>query len=237
MTSRIIVSALIASLLVPSLALAQTGASAGATVNASSSQNRAAPLPKLGPAIKNIASTTRDAIKTSASTTREAIKVRVDAIHALIEQHKEAVAERKATLELRVEAAKTKARAKFNERIQQTVEALVDKLTNATDKLDAMADRVEEYIGTLESEGKDMSGSEALLAEARADITTAVEKATAASAALDAALASSTPKTEMPKVRAAIEEARVAIRAAHASLREVVVSIRIEASAGAGVSE
>lgn len=199
----------------------QAGATASSSANASTTHPG---LPKLGPAIKNIA-----------STTREAVGNRVGAIGERIEQHKQAIAERKATLELRVEGAKASARAKFNERIQQSVDALVDKLIAATNRLSDTADRLETYIDRLASEGKDMTLASELMDEARASITVATEKAAAASAALDTALAASSPKAEMPKVRTALQEAQAAIRTAHEDLKEAIAAVRVAASANATI--
>ncbi len=237
----IIASALAASIIVgPSVVFAQ-GATvdtrATVQVQAGASTTPTRPMvPPLGPAIRQVASTTRDALLNTASTTREAVQARVGAIQELIAGHKQALAERKATLQLRVEAAKVKARAKFNESIQASVEALVDKLTAATTRLDTVADKLEGHIGRLEAEGKDMSQSAALLADARAKITIATEAAATASATLDAALGASTPKAEMPKVRAAVQEAQTAIREAHAALKAVFPSIRVEAAASASAN-
>lgn len=229
----VVITALVAASIIigPSFAFGQ-GASVDVSAQAGINATTTRPgFPKLGPAIKQVASTTRGALLNTASSTREGVEQRVGAIHDLIEQHKQAIAERKATLLLRVEGAKTKARAKFNERIQANVDALVDKLSEITYRLSYAADRLDTHIERLESEGKDMTLATELMVEARASITVATEKAAAASAALDTALAASSPKTEMEKVRTAVAEAQAAIRTAHQDLKEVFVAIRAATSA------
>src|ERR1043165_1563977 len=61
-----------------------------AGLNASST-TRGPGGPKLGPAIHALASSTRAEWKALASTTRAAVRIKVEEIHALIEQHKEAM--------------------------------------------------------------------------------------------------------------------------------------------------
>lgn len=213
------------------------------------------PVPKIGPAIKDIASTTRTNIKAVASTTRANIQnstlearaeikaqleARGEAIRTLVGEKREAIkeliGEKREAMQERAEAAKEKAKERFGEGVQRSVNAIVERLKAAVERLNNIAERTEARIGKLQAEGLAMTESVELLAEAKLDIAAAGDKVVAVSAALEAALASETPKEQMTAVRAAVKEAEEALRAAKASLGEVLKSIRAEAGASAEVS-
>ena len=121
---------------------------------------------------------------------------------------------------------KQKAKEKFGTAVQRSVGNIVDALTNAIERLTAIADRIDARITEAQSQGKDTATSTALLAGARTDISAAQDKVAAVGTALSAALASTTPKGEMPKVRAAVKAAEDAIRTAKQSLQKTLNSLK-----------
>lgn len=235
------IAILILSLLVaPAFVYAETDASVegSASVNAEVKE-RPPLLPKILPAIKDAAQTTRENVKAVASTTRMEVKTRVEAgaenIRALIGERKEEaraeMEEKREELQARAEAAKEKAAERWSAAIQNHVRVIVERLTAAIDRLDTLAARTEDRIEKLQAEGYAMTESVALMTEARADIRVASDDVAAVSVAIEAALSSETPKEKMADVRAAIKKAVESIKVAKDSLMEVLKSIRVEASA------
>jgi len=168
--------------------------------------------PFMPPPVKNI-------IRDIASTTRAEIKDFRGEIKNKIEAKREDV-------RTRVEEAKQKAKEKFGTAVQRSVGNIVDALTNAIERLTAIADRIDARITEAQSQGKDTATSTALLAGARTDISAAQDKVAAVGAALSTALASTTPKGEMPKVRAAVKAAEEAVRTAKQSLQKTLNSLK-----------
>ncbi len=164
------------------------------------------------PPIKNI-------IRDIASTTRSGIKDLRSEIKNKIETKREET-------KTRIEAAKEKAKEKFGEAVQRSVGNIVDSLTKAIDRLTNIADRIDGRITELAGQGRDMGTSTALLAEARNDISAAEATVTAVGTTLTSALASTSPKGEMPKVRAAVKAAEDAIRTAKQSLQKTLDSLK-----------
>src|SRR3989344_5766323 len=164
------------------------------------------------PPVKNI-------IRDIASTTHAEIKDFRGEIKNKIEAKREGV-------RTRVEEAKQKAKEKFGSAVQRSVGNIVDALTNAIERLTAIADRIDAKIAERQSQGKDTATSTALLAGARTDISAAQDKVAAVGAALSTALASTTPKGEMPKVRAAVKAAEEAVRTAKQSLQKTLNSLK-----------
>lgn len=218
------------------------------------------PLPKLGPMIKDTIQDARAGIKNAASTTREVVKDRVDAVHDLIDQHKmevraliagkkgqmssttmaqmeakrqemrEKLEQKKEEVHDRVEAAREKAQQKFGEAVQRSVSNIIDRLTKAAEHLTSIADRIDARIDEREAQGFNMSVSIGLLSTARTDIATAQDKIKAVGTTLTTALSSTTPKGEVPKVRAAVTVAEDALKKAKDSLQKTLESVRMEAA-------
>lgn len=214
------------SLLVPAFALAQEAdVSANAQVEAQAQVPRP-PKPTLFPSpnnIRKIASTTKQFLDERpkpgmmASTSGEVrleLKAKIEARRAEVAQH--------------VQEVKARAAAKFGTAVQTSVGNIVDMLTRHTEQLVAMADKIDARVQELQAQGKDMSGSLTLLAQARTDITAAQGAVANVSATLTAALAAKTPKQELTKVREAVRTAEEAIRKAKDSLRQVLESVRAE---------
>jgi hypothetical protein len=211
----------------PFVACAQTtDTSVQATVTASTTRPKVPPLPKVGPAIRNIASTTRAELKNSASTTRDIIKAKVGAIHELIAGKKEDMRER-------ADAAKERAKERFGVNVERHVSAIVERLGKAVEALERTATRLEAHIDRRKEGGLAMEASITALAAANTAIAAAEDKVVAANTVLEAALGSADAKAEMDKVRAAVKAAEEALRAAKQSLQNVITSVRIEVSAGA----
>lgn len=221
---RLIALTLAAAVLAPAVASAQQGpgnqmlrAEVRAEAHASSSP---AGLPKLGPAIKNIASTTR---ALGASTT-EMVKARVSAIKDLISKKRE-------DNKKRADEARAKAKERFGERIETLVGNVSARLASTSARLSSIADRIDERIDALEDDGHDMDASIALLATARADLSLADDKILAVNSALEAAMATTTPKALMPQVRTAVKAAEDALKLVKDDLMKTVRSVKAEAGA------
>jgi len=193
-------------------------------------------LPKMGPAVSNITSGTRDTFKTTASTTREAVQKRVDAIQTVVLDHKEALRqtmlESRANAQMRAEGAKQAAQARYGERVQRAVKHIVERLSATVNRLSDIATRIESRIVKFQEAGYDMSEASRLLEDAKLEIATASEKVATLSSLIEEALSSAAPRERLSDIRAGVADVKEALRTAKGALMEVVVSIRTEVSAG-----
>lgn len=215
-------------LLAPAAAMAQVP-ELRATVQADANAPAPKPatpgsIPKLGPAVRNIASTTRAELKGTASSTVEMVRARVEAIKSLIEKKRE-------DMKARAEDARAKAKERFGERIEHLVGQVSNRLASTSAHLSNIAGRIDSRIDTLQDEGYDMQNSIALLAEARTSLSLANDKILAVNIALEAAMSTTTPKALMPAVRTAVKEAEDALKLAKDGLMETLRSVKVEASA------
>lgn len=220
---KLITLALAAAVLMPAAAMAQEGQRPmlrGEVKAEAHGSTSPAGLPKLGPAIRGIASSTR---ALGASTT-EMVKARVAAIKDLISKKRE-------DSKMRADEARSKAKERFGENIERLVGNVSARLASTSAHLSSIADRIDNRIDTLEDEGHDMDASIALLATARTDLSLADDKILAVNMALDAAMATTTPKAQMPQVRAAVKAAEDALRLVKEDLMKTIRSVKIEASA------
>jgi hypothetical protein len=229
-------------ILAPAFALAEQGpgensgpggfrADVRAELHASTTNSNRGPggFPKLGPAIHDLASTTRAEfreLRGMGSTTREFIKRKVDAIHDLIEKHKEAMHER-------AEAAREKAHEHFGERIEGFVGKISDRLASTSQHLADLADRLDNKIDEFKGQGFAMSSSTTLLATAQTDIANANVKITAVNTALANAMSvgTTTAKAEIPAVRTAVKAAEDALRLAKEDLIKTLGAVKVESGA------
>ncbi len=225
---KLIALILAAAVLAPATALAQQGpgnqmlrAEVRADVRASTTPTG---VQKLGPAIKNIASTTRADLKGIGSTTNEFVKSRVDAIKNLISQKRD-------DNKKRADEARLKAKERFGEHVEKLVTKVSARLASTSLHLSSIADRIDKRIDTLEDEGHDMDASIALLATARTDISKADDKILAVNVALEAAMATTTPKAQMPAVRTAVKAAEDALKLVKDDLMKTIKSIKVEVGA------
>lgn len=215
--------------LAPAFAMAQTP-NLHADVRAEAHASTTRPLtpgsvPKLGPAIKNIASTTR----AIGSSTVEMVKARVAAIKEIIEKKHE-------DMKKRADDARAKARARFGEHVGELVGRVSDRLATSSAKLGSIADRIDARIDAFSSQGHDMSESIALLATARTDLSAANDKILAVNAALQTAMSTTTPKGQMPALRAAVKSAESALKLAKEDLMKTLRSVKVESGATTTVS-
>ncbi len=185
--------------------------------------------PKLGPAIKNLASTTRAELKGTGSSTVEMVKARVEAIKGLIDK-------KRMDMKVRAEEAKGKARERFGERVEHLVGKVSDRLASTSAHLDTIASRIDTRIDVLQDEGHDMGQSIALLAQARADLSLANDKILLVNSALEAAMSTTTPKGQIPAVRAAVKAAEEALKLTKDDLMKTLRSVKVEAGATTTVS-
>jgi len=219
---KLILFILTALVLAPAVAAAQQGNTLRAQVQADvRASTTPAGVPRLGPAIKNIASSTRAEIQGGASSTIEMVRARVEAIKGLIEK-------KRGDMRARAEEARTKALERFGENVERHVSNISNRLASASANLEQIADRVDMRIDTLEDEGYDMSDSIAFLATARTDISLANDKILAVNVALEAAMSTTSPKSQMPAVRAAVKEAEDALKLVKDDLMKAVRSIKAE---------
>lgn len=205
------------------------GGEARAEASASSSPRGKGPLPKLGPAVRNIASSTRAELKGTVSAANEQMRAKVEAIKSLIEK-------KRGDMKKRAEDAKSKARERFGAHMEELVGRVSDRLATSSAKLGSIADRIDARIDAFADQGHDMSGSIALLATARADISAANDKILAVNTALQAAMSTTTPKGQIPAVRAAVKSAEDALKLAKDDLMKTLRSVKVEAGATTTVS-
>ncbi len=258
LSSAAIISAL---LLVPAFVFAQEAdVSVSADANVQTKVERPKPpLMGIPDKARQIASTTRAEVREIKEGAREAIGERRDEIKRLVasstpavirrmlasstpedrqqvrEEGRARVEEKRAEVKIKIEAAKDKAKEKFSQGVQASVNNIVDRLSGAIENLGTIATRIDNRISTLQAKGISMDASVTLLAAARADIAAAQDKVTAVGTALTTALASATPKNEISKVRAAVKAAEEATKTAKQSLQKTLESVRIEGQAGASV--
>lgn len=207
----------------PAFAMAQ-GTGLRADIKADVQASSSGRIPKLGPAIRNIASTTRADIKERVSSTTEMVRARVEAIKGLIEK-------KRGDMQKRAEEARSKAKERFGERIEHMVGNISARLASTSAHLDTIAGRIDTRIDTLQDEGYDMSDSIALLAQARTDLSLANDKILAVNTALDVAMSTTTPKGQIPAVRAAVKAAEDALKLVKDDLMKTLRSIKVEAGA------
>lgn len=181
-------------------------------------------LPKLGPAVRGIASTTRGEAVDIASSTLELVKTRVGAIKNLIDK-------KRADMKQRAEEARGKARERFGERVETLVGNVSARLASTSAHLDSIADRIDTRIDTLQDQGYDMEDSIKLLATARTDLSIANDRILAVNAALEAAMSTTTPKSEMQKVRTTVKAAEDALKLVKDDLMNTLRSVKVDAGA------
>lgn len=215
--------------LTPAFAMAQApGLRANIQADAqASTSNRN--IPKLGPAIKNIASTTRAELSSAASSSLEMVRARVEAIKGLIDKKRE-------DMKKRADDARSKAKERFGEHVEMLVGNVSDRLASSSARLDAIAGRIDARIDALQDEGHDMSNSIALLAEARTDLSVANDRILAVNVALEAAMSTTSPKVQIPAVRTAVKAAEDALKLVKDDLMKTLRSIKVEAGATTTVS-
>ena len=199
------------------------------------------PLPAPGQILKNIrdnASSTRADIKNIKTDVRGFIGEKRDDTKARLasstpqerqqmrDDGRIKIEQESGEVRTKVEAAKEKAKEKFGEAVQRSVGNIVDNLTKHAEQLGEIAARIDARITELQANGSNMDAPIVLLTAARTDITDVQDKVTAVGAALTAALASATPKTEMPKVRAAVKAAEDAIHIAKDALKQTLDSLK-----------
>lgn len=184
---------------------------------------------RLLPSLKNIASSTRAEFKGGASSTMEMVKARVEAIKGLIDKKRE-------DMKSRADDARGKAKERFGERVEHLVGQVSNRLASTSNNLDVIAGRIDTRIDTLQDEGHDMDGSIALLATARADLSLANDRILAVNVALEAAMSTTTPKGQIPAVRAAVKAAEDALKLVKDDLIKTLRSVKAEAGETTTVS-
>jgi hypothetical protein len=237
--------ALLTSLLIltPAFALAEgPGPSSNLRIRAeaqlhASTTNSGRPAPGIGQSIKKeienahgdirkIASSTREDIQRIASTTRDIVRGKIDAIRAIIEKHKE-------DTDKKAGEARDKARARFGEHIEKLVGTISDRLASTSTRFISLADRADARIQALQGQGHAMTQSVALLATTRTDIQLAQTKILAVNTALAVTVSTTTPKSGIPAVRAAVKAAEQALEAVKKDLLKTLQSIKVEGGADA----
>lgn len=113
-------------------------------------------------------------------------------------------------------------------RIENFANGLFARLEAGADRLRNIASRIDSRIEKIEDAGVDMSTQVELLADAELQIDDAETQILEAEVALEAMLASDTPKEAFEDLKAELEEARNALREAKQALIDVVQSIRKE---------
>lgn len=212
----------------------EVSAEASASVTASTSPMRTAPLRVL----KNVLEEKREATKERIDATRADIKANIEA----------RITERKGTGEDRREnassSAETRADLKLNNEtkvranLDIVVRNMVARLTAAVERFDNIASRIDSRLEKLRSEGKDVSAAVALQVTAKAKIADAkVAIAAIVKPSLSEAAMREELKAAFESIRAKVTEANMAVNEAHKALRAVVAAMKaLEPSVSAGAS-
>jgi len=185
----------------------------------------------------------KDEMKSVRASTTAAIKDDRAAFMANLKLRREAALQTfqnmRADIKARIEAFKassTDARARIKVKLETAVKARVEmhlnvilrRFENITDRLSNISTRLATRIETLEGQGKDMSTSIDLLAQADAKLAGAKDDVAKIEAQIKSELSSETSKEEL---RALIGTAKQSLKDAHSAFVRVIVSIKGESGA------
>lgn len=154
---------------------------------------------------------------------KEEVEDRLEEVRAKVEEKR---GEIKENWEERKEELKENAK----NRIDAYIARLIDRINAAIDRLSKLAERIEERIAILESEGVDTSDAQALVDAAREHLKAAEEYLTDVSTLTADALASDTPRESISIVKEAIRAAAEEVREARADLKEAIRHLKAHTS-------
>jgi chromosome segregation ATPase len=154
---------------------------------------------------------------------KEEVKDRLEEVRAKVEEKR---GEIKEDWEERKEELKENAK----DRIDAYIARLIDRINAAIDRLSKLAERIEERIAILESEGVDTSDAQASVDAAREHLEAAEEYLTDVSTLTADALASDTPRESISIVKEAIRAAAEEVREARADLKEAIRHLKAHTS-------
>ena len=149
--------------------------------------------------------------KAEAAEKRDTIKSNIDAKREAIKSE--------------VEERRENVKEKIKDRLDKFIQNIIERFTAAINRLEKLSDRINSRIAKLEADGADMTKSKTLMVEAEAKIE--VAKASVTLIKIDeTASTTAALKTSFPDLKAKIEKAKSDIKAAHAALVEVVISLK-----------
>lgn len=141
--------------------------------------------------------------------------------------------ERKERIEERRQEMNARKEERRSEILKRMAEQMIGRMNAAIGRIEKLADRVDSRIAKLKEKGVDTTAATVNVATTRTKITearAAVAKAGAsilgAASQADAVTGSTTPSDVGKPVREALEEARIAVVAAHKALVAAIVSLK-----------
>lgn len=133
---------------------------------------------------------------------------------------------RRDELRERWEARKAKLSEMRKQIIKNHIERIIKRMKATVDRLTRLADKVDERIGIIASDGADVSNATSLMTDARGAIARAQTELNEATAGLRAAPETDNPAEGIGNARARFENVKAALREAHAALVEVIKSLK-----------
>ena len=121
---------------------------------------------------------------------------------------------------------KTDIEKRIGKKLDEQRTRIANGFEEAIKNLNKLADKVDALIAKIESRGKDMSASKALLADARTKITVANTELTTLENALAQSTSTSTRKAILKQVKDQSEKTKAAIKAAHKAIVNTITSLK-----------
>lgn len=142
------------------------------------------------------------------------------------EEMRQRIEARHEELRERWEARKVKLSEMRKQIIKNHIERIIKRMKATVDRLTRLADKVDERIGIIASDGADVSNATSLMTDARGAIARAQTELNEATAGLRAAPETDNPAEGIGNARARFENVKAALREAHAALVEVIKSLK-----------
>lgn len=135
------------------------------------------------------------------------IEARKEEIKAKVEERREAVAE------------------KVKERLDKFMQNVIERFSAAQDRLEELANRIDSRLQKMEAEGVNVSSQKTKLAEAKAKIA-ALGTSIATLETKSKEVVSGDTRALYPELKTSVEGVKAEIKAAHASLVDIVESMK-----------
>jgi chromosome segregation ATPase len=160
---------------------------------------------------------------TSPKTLRGEIKDKRQEVRAEVEQKK---GEIKTNLEQEREKIKSERIQFVNKQVGNLVEQMTKRFNAAVERLTKIADRIDSRIAKIKATGKDTSGAEASVADARAKINQAKTDIAKIPDLVNEGIATTTPKERFSGLRTLADTIRKELEGAQSSLTKALKTLR-----------
>ena len=181
----------------------------------------------------------RESVKKEMESRRESLKAEVETKREIIksepEQKRETIKEemeaKRESIKKEVEQRRENAIGKIQERLNEFVENIIERFEAAVGRLERLAERIDSRIVKMEAENIDVKNAKELLAIAKIKIETArtsISEVDLESQIISSSAATTTAvvKEDFQDLKAQMEKAKKDIKAAHATLVEVVKNLK-----------